>query len=93
MKHFLIFLIKLYQKTLSRDTGLLSYIYSERTCRFHPTCSQYTLEAIERFGSLKGSYLGFKRVVRCHPWNEGGIDEIPEKWENDRNKKAKNNSK
>lgn len=89
MKHFLIFLIKLYQKTLSRDTGLLSYIYSERTCRFHPTCSQYTLEAIERFGSLKGSYLGFKRVIRCHPWNEGGIDEIPERWENDRNKKGK----
>lgn len=82
MKKILILLIKLYQKTLSTDTGLISYLYSERTCRFHPTCSQYTLEAIERFGSWKGSFLGFKRVVRCHPWSVGGIDEVPKTCEN-----------
>lgn len=87
MKNILIFLIKLYQKTLSRDTGFFSYFYSERTCRFHPTCSQYTLEAIQRFGSIKGSYLGFRRVIRCHPWNEGGVDNVPEKQDNERKKR------
>lgn len=88
MKKFLVFLIKIYQKTLSRDTGILSYFFSERTCRFHPTCSQYTLEAIQRFGSIKGSCLGFRRVIRCHPWNEGGIDNIPERCDNERCKKC-----
>lgn len=79
MKKSLLIMIKIYQKTLSRDTGWLSYIYSERTCRFHPTCSQYTYEAIDRFGAMKGSWLGFKRVIRCHPWNKGGFDPVPEK--------------
>ena len=77
MKKVLIGLIKFYQKTLSRDTGWLSYFYSERTCRFHPTCSQYMLESIERFGSLKGVWVGLKRIIRCHPWNSGGIDPVP----------------
>jgi len=79
MKKLLISLIRIYQKTLSRDTGWLSYVYSERTCRFHPTCSQYTIEAIQRFGSIKGCWLGLRRVLRCHPWNKGGIDPVPSK--------------
>ncbi|MDA3815206.1 MAG: membrane protein insertion efficiency factor YidD [Patescibacteria group bacterium] len=81
MKKLLLTLIKIYQKTLSRDTGWLSYIYSERTCRFHPTCSQYTYEAIDRFGALKGGWLGLKRIIRCHPWSKGGFDYVPEKEE------------
>jgi len=77
MKKFLLSMIKLYQKTLSCDTGWLSYIYSERACRFYPTCSQYTYEAIEKFGIAKGCWLGLKRVLRCHPWNKGGFDPVP----------------
>jgi uncharacterized protein len=77
MKKILLFLIKIYQKTLSLDHGPLSYIYSERLCRFHPSCSQYTYEAVEKYGSLKGLFLGFKRIIRCHPWNDGGYDPVP----------------
>ena len=79
MKEIAITIIKLYQKTFSQDTGWFSYIYGERTCRFHPTCSQYMIEAIQKFGFAKGIWLGLKRVLRCHPWNKGGFDPVPKK--------------
>lgn len=47
-------------------------------CRFHPTCSQYAVEAISRFGAAKGGYLAAYRLMRCHPWAEGGLDPVPE---------------
>lgn len=47
------------------------------SCRFHPTCSQYTLEAVQRYGVLKGSWLGLRRLIRCHPFNPGGFDPVP----------------
>lgn len=50
-------------------------------CRFHPTCSQYALEAIERFGVVKGSWLALRRLLRCHPWHPGGHDPVPQQLE------------
>ena len=62
-------LIKIYQKFLSPLLG--------QNCRFHPTCSQYAIEAISTFGFYKGSLLAIKRVLRCNPWGGSGIDNIP----------------
>ena len=47
------------------------------SCRFHPTCSEYTYQAIDKYGVTKGSWMGFKRILRCQPWSKGGFDPVP----------------
>lgn len=69
MRHVLIALLKAYR-------FLISPLYGQ-VCRYHPSCSAYALDAVETFGALKGSWLAFGRVARCHPWAPGGLDPVP----------------
>lgn len=71
MKHIFIGFIKFYQKAISP--------FKPPSCRFLPTCSEYGLLAIQRFGAIKGGYLTIKRISKCHPLHSGGIDLVPEK--------------
>lgn len=70
MRTLILGLIRMYQWTLSPLLG--------NACRYYPSCSRYTYEAVERFGSFRGSWMGFKRILRCNPWFEGGYDPVPE---------------
>ncbi|GAB4574979.1 MAG: membrane protein insertion efficiency factor YidD [Anaerolineae bacterium] len=69
LKRIALLLIRLYQRTLSRVLP--------PSCRFTPTCSVYTYQAIEKYGFFKGGWLGVKRISRCHPLNPGGYDPVP----------------
>ena len=69
MRGLLILLVKAYRRFISP--------LKPRTCRFHPTCSAYALEALERHGALLGSYLAALRLLRCHPLHPGGLDPVP----------------
>jgi putative membrane protein insertion efficiency factor len=69
MKRLLIGLIRIYQYAISPLMG--------RSCRYVPTCSEYTVEAIRKHGAIKGGWLGAKRISRCHPWHPGGYDPVP----------------
>lgn len=71
LKKFILILIKIYQKLISPILG--------KNCRFIPTCSVYTYKAIEIHGIIKGIYLGIKRILKCHPFNNGGYDPVPPK--------------
>lgn len=66
--------IKFYQKTLSPDHGFLRRFYPNGFCRFYPTCSEYSLSAIHKYGVFRGTIKTFWRILRCNPWNKGGID-------------------
>lgn len=74
VKKILIGLIRFYQVAISP--------LKPPTCRFYPTCSQYGMEAIKRFGAIKGSWLTIKRILKCHPLHPGGYDPVPEKENN-----------
>ncbi len=69
MRRVLMGLIRLYQNTLSR--------VFPPSCRFYPSCSEYTYQAIEKYGALRGGWMGIRRISRCHPWNPGGFDPVP----------------
>lgn len=69
MKSLLLGLIAVYRYAISPMLG--------RNCRFMPSCSEYASEAIHRHGSVRGSWLALRRVLRCHPWNPGGYDPVP----------------
>jgi uncharacterized protein len=71
MKYLLMGLIRIYQMTISPLLGPV--------CRFYPSCSHYGYEAISTHGAIYGSWLTVRRLLRCHPWNPGGVDHVPPK--------------
>lgn len=74
MRFMLIAIIRFYKYFISPLLG--------NSCRFYPSCSSYSLEALQLHGAIIGSYLTLKRLLRCHPFHEGGIDPVPEKFGN-----------
>jgi hypothetical protein len=69
MKQVFLVLIRFYQKWISR--------FLPSSCRFYPSCSEYTFQAIEKYGVLKGGWMGVRRISRCHPFHPGGFDPVP----------------
>jgi putative membrane protein insertion efficiency factor len=69
MKQVFLALIRFYQKWISR--------FLPSSCRFYPSCSEYTFQAIEKYGALKGGWMGVRRIGRCHPFHPGGFDPVP----------------
>jgi uncharacterized protein len=74
MKRIPIFLILMYQKCISP--------FLRPSCRFHPTCSEYSIQAITKYGAARGVFLSLKRILRCNPWGGSGLDPIPGEKEN-----------
>jgi len=68
--------IKIYQKTISLDHGILKIFYPHGFCRFNPSCSEYGVQAITKYGIIKGGLMTSWRVLRCNPWNKGGNDPV-----------------
>lgn len=77
-KRIVLILIRIYQKLFSFDHSFWANPKAFRVCMFHPSCSEFTYEAIEKHGLIKGGILGSIRVIRCNPFSKGGIDEVPE---------------
>ena len=75
-RYIAIKLLKLYQKTLSLDHGIFKFLYPRGFCRFQPTCSDYAIQAVEKYGFVKGGIKAVWRVLRCNPFNSGGFDPL-----------------
>lgn len=69
-----LFLIKLYQRTISPDHGLFKARFTHGYCRFYPTCSEYSYQTIKKHGLIRGLCKTSWRILRCNPWSKGGID-------------------
>jgi len=78
-QYLIIKILKVYQKTISFDHGLLKIFFPNGYCRFRPTCSDYAISAIEEYGVLKGGARALWRVMRCNPFNDGGWDPVVRK--------------
>lgn len=77
MKRFVLSLIRFYQNSFLYRSAILKALFlSDAACRFRPTCSEYTYQAIERYGIIQGGLKGIKRILRCHPWSQGGSDPV-----------------
>jgi putative membrane protein insertion efficiency factor len=75
-RYLAIAILKIYQKTLSFDHGLLKVFKPYGFCRFQPTCSDYAISAVEKYGVMRGGGKALWRVMRCNPWNKGGVDPV-----------------
>ncbi len=70
-------MIRLYQQSFLFRSKILKFLFlTDAACRFRPTCSEYTYQAIERYGIILGGWKGLGRILRCHPWAEGGNDPL-----------------
>jgi hypothetical protein len=77
LKKIFLLLIKFYQKKLSFEKGLLGQLFPNKSvCKYFPSCSQYTYDAIEKYGIIFGVYKGVKRILRCNNFFEGGVDPL-----------------
>lgn len=77
MRSLLLAVIRAYQHASVFHTAFFKMLFmTDTVCRFHPTCSDYTYQAIDKYGSIRGSIMGLKRIVRCHPWAAGGFDPV-----------------
>jgi len=77
MKKVILWLIRFYQRTKFFHGYIFRALFmTDKVCLFTPTCSEYTYQAVEKYGSIKGLWLGFKRIIRCHPWSKGGTDPV-----------------
>lgn len=75
-KYLAIAIIQLYQRTISLDHGPLRFLRPYGFCRFFPSCSEYAIQALEKYGLLRGGAKAAWRVLRCNPWNQGGYDPL-----------------
>ena len=69
LKYIFILPVRFYQRVISP--------FTPASCRYYPTCSQYTIDAIQEWGAFKGLWMGLKRLASCHPWSPGGYDPVP----------------
>jgi hypothetical protein len=77
MKSLALKMIRFYQKTLFFHGYIARALFmTDKVCRFTPTCSEYTYQAIERYGVRKGTLIGLRRIIRCHPWSRGGYEPL-----------------